>query len=127
MNDLGQMLPCLRPKPVLVLGTDDVASAVGHALARAGLTALLVRDSEVPVLRRGMSFDDAVEHGTAWVEGVTAYGVDGPEDMAPDLLLGVTTRRVRDLLDPALIAGAIAPRMRRRPTHPDLRRSLAFA
>src|SRR5690349_10711793 len=127
MNDLGQMLPCLRPKPVLVLGTDDVASAVGHALARAGLAALLVRDSEVPVLRRGMSFDDAVEHGTAWVEGVMAYGVDGPQDMAPDMLLGVTAQRVRDLLDPALIAGVIDARMRRRPNNPDLRGSLCFA
>ncbi|MFL5256639.1 MAG: hypothetical protein ACJ8AI_27845 [Rhodopila sp.] len=127
MNDLGRSLPCLRPKPVLVLGTDDVASAVGHALASAGIAALLVRDSDVPVLRRGISFDDAVEHGSAWVDGVTAYAVDGPLDMAPDILVGVTTLPVRDLLDPTLVAGVIDARMRRRPNNPDLHGALCFA
>src|SRR5690349_7567920 len=111
MNDLGQSLPCLRPKPVLVLGTDDVESAVGHALASAGIAVLLVRDSDVPVLRRGMSFDDAVEHGSAWVDGVTAYAVDGPLGLSPDILVGITTLQVRDLLDPALVAGVIDARM----------------
>src|SRR5690348_3676438 len=114
MNDLGQTVPCLRPKPVLVLGTDDVASAIGHALACAGIAALLVRDLDVPVLRRGLSFDDALELGSAWIDGVTAYAVDGPLDLAPDILLGVTAQPVRALLDPALIAGVIDARMRRR-------------
>jgi xanthine dehydrogenase accessory factor len=127
MNDLGRTVPCLRPKPVLVLGTDDVASAVGHALADAGIAALLVRDPDVPVLRRGMSFDDALEHGSGWVDGVTAYAVDGPLDMAPDILLGVTALPVRELLDPTLIAGVIDARMRRRPNNPDLRGALCFA
>jgi xanthine dehydrogenase accessory factor len=120
-------MPCLRPKPVLVLGTDDVASAVGHALASAGIAALLVRDSDVPVLRRGMAFDDAVEYGATRVDGVTAYAVDGPLSMTPEILLAVTTQTVRDLLDPSLIAGVIDARMRRRPNNPDLRGELCFA
>ncbi|PPQ35506.1 hypothetical protein [Rhodopila globiformis] len=127
MNDLGQTVPCLRPKPVLVLGTDDVASAVGHALAGAGIAALLARDSDLPALRRGMSFDDALEHGSAWIDGVTAYAVDGPLDLAPDIRLGVTALPVRELLDPTLVAGVIDARMRRRPNSPDLRGALCFA
>ena len=51
MHDRGKTLSGLRPKPVLVLGTDDIASAVGHALAGDGVPVLLVRDPDVPVLQ----------------------------------------------------------------------------
>lgn len=48
---------------VVVLGTDDVASAVAHALHMVGVPVILVRDTTCPVLQREMSFHDALERG----------------------------------------------------------------
>jgi xanthine dehydrogenase accessory factor len=127
MHDLRQIMPGLRPKPVLVLGTDAVASAVGHALASVGIMALLVRDPDVPVLHRGMSFDDALEQGFVRVEGVTAYAAHDPLRISLDAFLNVTALPVDDLMSGALIAGVIDARMRRLPHNPDLRGGLRFA
>ena len=44
-------LPALD-SPIVVLGTDDVASAVAHALFVAGWPVVMARDGKVPVLRR---------------------------------------------------------------------------
>jgi hypothetical protein len=61
------------PPLAVVLGTGDIASAVAWHLHRAGTHAvLLLRDTAMPVLRRGMAFDDAIEMGQAEVQGVTA-------------------------------------------------------
>lgn len=64
----------------VVLGTGDIASAIGHALFRSGLGVVMLRDSSVPVLRRGMAFDDALEGEStslAGVPGVRAADLDG--------------------------------------------------
>jgi hypothetical protein len=114
------------PRPVLVLGTDDIASAVGHALAGAGIRAVLARDLGLPVLRRAMSFDDAIENGFAELDGVTAYAADLPLLRCHLGTLSVTERRVEELLDPALIEGVIDARMRRRDVKRDLRGALGF-
>jgi hypothetical protein len=62
----------------VVLGTSDIASAIGWHLQRAGHAVLLLRDAAAPVLRRGMAFDDALEAGTATLEGVTALAQGWP-------------------------------------------------
>jgi len=120
-------MPSLRPKPVLVLGTDDIASAVGHALASVGVAVLLARDPEVPVLRRGMSFDDALERGSVRVDGVTAYAASPPPLFPADGVLAVTALPIHKLMNPALIEGVIDARMRRGQHKPDLRGDLGFA
>src|SRR5271166_72133 len=127
MRDRGLTMPGLRPKPVLVLGTDDIASAVGHALASVGVAVLLARDPEVPVLRRGMSFDDALERGSFRVDGVTAYAATPPPLVPADAVLAVTALPIQELMDPALIEGVIDARMRRGQHKPDLRGDLGFA
>lgn len=114
-------------KPVLVLGTDDVASAVGHSLATAGIRTILARDDGVPVLRRTMSFDDAVEDGFAELDGVFAFAEDMPSFRAGTGLLSVTAGPFDGLLDAALIEGVIDARMRRRDITQDLRGTLGFA
>src|SRR3954451_19028431 len=78
MQDAAYYIPSHQPKPVLVLGTDDVASAVGWALANAAIRTVLVRDPEVPVLRRTMSYDDALEAGAATLEGIDATATGHP-------------------------------------------------
>ena len=114
-------------KPLLVLGTDDYASAVGHALAQAGLLTLLARDPDVPVLRRAMSYDDALEYGATHLGGVTACAVASPLWTSGGGTLGVTALPAETLLDPALIDGVIDARMRRRDRKSDLRGTLPFA
>src|SRR4051794_8186656 len=61
-----------RPPTALVLGTGDIASAIGRGLFLRGWRVLLLRDNGVPVLRRGMAFDDALEDGIAALDGVIA-------------------------------------------------------
>lgn len=114
-------------KPVLVLGTDDVASAVGHALATAGIRTILARDEGLPVLRRTMSFDDAIENGFAELDGVVAFAEDMPPIQGPSGILSVTVTPVEALLDTNLIEGVIDARMRRREVKSDLRGALGFA
>jgi len=126
MDDADYMI-AYEPKPVLILGTDDVASAVGHALATAGIRSVLARDPDLPVLRRAMSFDDAVEYGFAELEGLTAYASGTPLLFASIGLLSVTIQHPEALLDPNLIEGVIDARMRRHEPKRDLRGSLAFA
>jgi hypothetical protein len=114
-------------KPVLVLGTDDIASAVGHALASAGVAVVLARDPMVPVLRRGMSFDDALEYASVRLDGLTAFAAPRPPWNDSAGALGVTALTLTELLDTARIEGVIDARMRRRDTKTDLRGRSGFA
>jgi xanthine dehydrogenase accessory factor len=127
MHDRGQMSPGLRPKPVLVLGTDDMASAVGHALASVGVSVLLVRDPEVPVLRRAVSFDDALELGSFRIDGITAHAANPLCAGQADAMLSVSDLPVETLMDAALIEGVIDARVRRRQPRPDLPGDVGFA
>ena len=113
MHDRGQTSPGLKPKPVLVLGTDDIASAVGHALASDGVPVLLVRDPEMPVLRRQASFDDALELGAVRLGGMTALCRGRAVRRSVGAMLAVTDLAPEKLMDPALIEGVIDARMRR--------------
>ena len=65
-------IPASAPAVAVVLGTNDIASAIGWHLHQAGWGVLLLRDPAVPVLRRGMAFDDAPEAGQAMLDGTVA-------------------------------------------------------
>nr|WP_294543894.1 hypothetical protein [uncultured Rhodopila sp.] len=69
----------------LVLGTGDIASAIGRELFDLGWAVVLLRDHAVPVLRRGMAFDDALESGAAELDGVKAVAA-ASADALPGLL-----------------------------------------
>jgi xanthine dehydrogenase accessory factor len=127
MHDRGNTSPGPSPKPVLVLGTDDIASAVGHALASDSVPVLLVRDADVPVVRRAASFDDALELGTVRLDGLTAYAADPLSGERSGAVLAVTDRAPETLMDPGLIAGVIDARLRRGQRRPDLRGDFGFA
>lgn len=72
---------------VLVKGANDVASAVAHALHRAGRPVILVEGPQPATARRGMSFAEAVFVGRADLEGLEAIRVDTPQ-AAEALLAG---------------------------------------
>lgn len=68
----------------VVLGTDEVASAVAIRLIRSGHGVVMCHDPDRPVIRRGMSFHDVL-----WGEMVTLDGVAGvPLESAYELRLG---------------------------------------
>jgi xanthine dehydrogenase accessory factor len=76
-----------EPSVALVLGTGDIASAIARALFTAGWGVVMLRDGAVPVLRRGMAFDDALEDGVAELDGVWGARAKNPE-MLPLLARG---------------------------------------
>jgi xanthine dehydrogenase accessory factor len=60
----------------VVLGTNEIATALGIALRRAGWSVVLAHDPNPPVLRRGMSFHDALFGDPAVIDGVAAWRAD---------------------------------------------------
>nr|WP_294527826.1 hypothetical protein [uncultured Rhodopila sp.] len=96
--------PAGEPPIALVLGTGDIASAIGRELFALGWAVVLLRDHSVPVLRRGMAFDDALECGSAELDGVNALLSPSAEALPP--LLRARRGVVVANLDPAVAASA---------------------
>ncbi len=123
-------LPALD-SPIVVLGTDDVASAVAHALFVAGWPVVMARDGKVPVLRRAMAFDDALEFGCTELAGVQARGTASMLGVVQLLQAGdtvpVTDIPPDDLLCLGLARGVIDARLRRHEQHADLRAVAGFS
>jgi len=121
----------LKSQPVLVLGTDDIASAVGHALFRAGIPVLLARDTKVPVLRREMSFDDALERDVTSLDGVEGRTIPNPFGRFTvwnySGWVSVTALAEEELLAFGRFRGVVDARMRRREAKSDLRGLGGFA
>jgi hypothetical protein len=93
-----------RPPTALILGTGDIASAIGRGLFLRGWRVVLLRDNGVPVLRRGMAFDDALEDGVAVLDGVIAVPAAAPG--ALPALLSARPGVVVANLDPAVLAAS---------------------
>ena len=115
------------PPVALVLGTGDIASAIGRRLFTEGWCVVQLRDSAVPVLRRGMAFDDALECGVAELDSVWAVRASAPESL-PSLAYtreGVVVANldvaVFAATYPSLANVLIDARMRKYATAPDLR------
>lgn len=71
-----------KPPVAVILGTGDIASAIGRVMFQSGCAVLMLPDPSVPVLRRGMAFDDALEEGVAELDGVWAVRAPAPEMVA---------------------------------------------
>lgn len=115
-----------RPAPVaVVLGTNDVASAVACALFRAGFGVVLSRDPMLPVLRRTMAFDDALVGGAVTLEGVTARGTASLVEVMRAFVerghVSVTALDLSELLCLGLMDVLVDARMRMRTLKVDLR------
>lgn len=65
-----------RPPLAVVLGSNEVASAIGARLARSRRAVVLSHDPLPPVLRRGMAFHDALWGEEVVVDGVRARAVE---------------------------------------------------
>ncbi|WP_035714514.1 hypothetical protein [Azorhizobium doebereinerae] len=125
MRSESEFIPSRRAPVAVVLGTNDVASAVAHRLFHAGYGVVLSRDPTQPVLRRSLSFDDALVTGFSEVMGLSAR----PAHALVEVLRGFTERggvmvtamELGDLLCLGLIDLLVDARLRMRGLKVDIR------
>jgi hypothetical protein len=119
-----QKLPS-RPRLAIVLGTNEIASAVAVFLRKGGWSVVLSYDPAPPVMRRGMAFHDALFGDPTYLEGIVAnridfimevYDVFAHVDRVAITWLGLT-----DLLVLGSIDLLIDARMQKHSQKPDLR------
>lgn len=91
-----------RSPLAVVLGTNEIASAVAVHLRRAGWAVVLSHDPLPPVLRRGMAFHNALWGDPVALEGIAALPVDGILDLLDvcerDDVVAVTRMGLVDLM-----------------------------
>ena len=109
----------------VVLGTNEVASAIGVHLHREGFCVVLSHDPNPPVMRRKMAFHDALFGDTARVENVIGERIEITMDVfkalgCPQHVL-VTWLGLSDLLPVRSIDVLIDARMQTREVTPNLR------
>ncbi|MGX4769136.1 xanthine dehydrogenase [Bradyrhizobium guangdongense] len=115
----------------VILGTNEIASAIGIQLMRAGYCVVLSHDPDPPVIRRKMAFHDALYTDTAQLESVVAERVDDGMQVyralgrPPQVL--VTWLGLLDLLPVRHIDVLIDARLQKRRITPDLRRLARLA
>ena len=110
----------------VILGTNEIASAVAVRLHRAGFGVVLSHDPLPPVIRRKMAFHDALFDDAVSVEGVAARRADTGLEIRTSLAQtsGVTITEL-GLLDLIVIRGIdvlVDARMQKYLATPDLRR-----
>jgi hypothetical protein len=110
----------------VILGTNEVASAIALQLVRAGHGVMLSHDPDPPVIRRKMAFHDALYADTAQLEDVVAERVDDglqvhQASVRPPRIM-VTRLGLLDLLPVRAIDVLIDARLQKHRLTPDLRR-----
>ncbi|CCD84305.1 conserved protein of unknown function [Bradyrhizobium sp. ORS 285] len=109
----------------VVLGTNDVASAIGVHLHRAGFCVVLSHDPNPPVMRRKMAFHDALFGDSVRVENVIGERIESTMDVFKALgdprHVLVTPLGLLDLLPVRAIDVLIDARMQTREVTPNLR------
>lgn len=110
----------------VILGTNEIASAVAVHLHRGGYGVVMAHDPLPPVIRRKMAFHDALFDDAVSVAGVTAGGAETSLEIRAALARGpaviVTELGLLDLIVLRALDVLVDARMEKyRPT-PDLRR-----
>ncbi|SFK25063.1 xanthine dehydrogenase [Methylocapsa palsarum] len=109
----------------LILGTNEIASATAVLLAWEGYSVILSHDPFPPVIRRGMSFHDALFDDRAEVDGIAGLraetSMEIAERLSEDGCVAVTPLQLTDLLPLRTPAALIDARMQKRRVTPDLR------
>jgi hypothetical protein len=109
----------------IVLGTNEIASAVAVKLRKAQFNVILSHDPYPPVIRRGMAFYDALFDDRAVIDGVLGQRVETAieiaEIIADENCVAVTPLQLSDLLALRRIPVLIDARMQKRRVTPDFR------
>lgn len=110
----------------VILGTNEIASAVAVHLHHRGHNVVLSHDPLPPVIRRRMAFHDALFDDAATVGGITAKHAVTSIDIRADLRHGptvtVTELGLLDLIVIQTLDILVDARMQKYQTKPDLRR-----
>lgn len=114
----------LTAPAAIVMGTNEIASAVAVYLHRGGFSVVLCHDPNPPVIRRKMAFHDALFGDPAWVGGIEGIGAETSLEVASLFAQGrlaVTALGLLDLIPIRAFDVLIDARMQKRERHPDLR------
>ncbi len=114
----------------VVMGTNEIASAVAVYLHRDGWRVILSHDPHPPVIRRRMAFHDALFGDPAEVCGVRAVCAGTSLAVSWQLSQGgpvVTPLGLLDLIPITPFHVLVDARMQKRERHPDLRHLAKFA
>ncbi|WP_245276367.1 xanthine dehydrogenase [Methylocapsa aurea] len=124
-RDAISAAPPASPRFAVVLGTNEIASAIAVFLRRFGRAVVLSHDPLAPVIRRGMAFYDALYDDERLVETIAAMRIDSVSELFDVAALrdrvAVTSLGLTDLLvlgQPDIIVDA---RMHKRSIMPRLR------
>lgn len=110
----------------VILGTNDIASAVAVQLRRSGYGVVLSHDPLPPVIRRKMAFHDALFDDAVSLAGITAERADTGLDIRARLARSsgvvITELGLLDLIVIQTIDILVDARMQKYQITPDLRR-----
>lgn len=123
-----------RPRPrhplAVILGTNEIASAVAVHLHRRGYNVVLSHDPVPPVIRRKMAFHDALFDDAVSIGGITAKRADTSVDIRAGLrhdpIVAVTDLGLLDLIVIQTLDILVDARMQKYQAKPDLRRLARF-
>ena len=134
MNTSPQLRPAQARRPIarsfrhafaVILGTNEIASAVAVYLHRAGWCTVLSHDPYPPVIRRRMAYHDALFEDRADVDGLPGVFTETTLDAANLLDRGrcvaVTRLGLLDLIPMSTIHVLVDARMQKRDAVADLR------
>ncbi len=114
------------PPFAVILGTNEIASAVAVELNRSGYTVVMSHDPLPPVIRRKMAFHDALFDDAVSVDGLTASradtGIDIRAALTREASVIVTELGLLDLIVVQTPQILIDARMQKYLATPDLRR-----
>lgn len=115
-----------RQRPLaVILGTNEIASAVAVNLTGQGYQAILSHDPFPPVIRRGMAFYDALFGDRAAVDGIDGERAETAKEIANVLsrpnCVAVTRLHLTDLIALFSIKVLVDARMQKHRTTPDYR------
>ena len=109
----------------IILGTNEIASAVAVKLRKAHFGVILSHDPYPPVIRRGMAFYDALFDDRAVIDGIEGQRAETAMEIADivgdDHRVAVTPLQLSDLLALRRIPVLIDARMQKRRVTPDFR------
>ncbi|WP_374547285.1 xanthine dehydrogenase [Rhodoblastus sp.] len=115
----------------VVLGTNEIASAVAVKLRKAHFTVILSHDPYPPVIRRGMAFHDALFDDSPVLQGVVGARAETAMEIADAAArrdsVAVTPLQLCDLLALRRIPVLIDARMQKRSVTPDFRYYVGLA
>lgn len=110
---------------VIILGTNEIASAVAVHLRRAGWLVILSHDPLPPVIRRGMAFHDVLFGDRCTIENIKGVRAENSREIAAALAasdgVAVTPLHLADLLPIGPLGALVDARMQKYQVTPDLR------